>query len=32
MNGVKFTDCVHAGGVNMFKNRAHKYLVNAGYT
>ena len=26
------TDCMHAGSVNMFKNRIDKYLVRAGYT
>ena len=26
------TGCVHAGSVNMFKNRIDKYLVKAGYT
>ena len=25
-------ECVHAGSVNMFKNRIDKYLVKAGYT
>ena len=25
-------ECVHASGVNMFKNRKDKYLVKAGYT
>ena len=24
------TDCVHAGSVNMFKNRIDKYLVKVG--
>ena len=26
------TECVHAGSVNVFKNRIDKYLVKAGYT
>ena len=26
------TDCVHAGSVNMFKNKIDKYLAKAGYT
>ena len=26
------TECVHAGSVNMFKNKIDKYLVKAGYT
>ena len=26
------TDCVHAGSVNMFKNKIDKYLVKAGFT
>ena len=26
------TDCVHAGSVNMLKNKLDKYLVKAGYT
>ena len=25
-------ECVHASGVNMFKNRKDKYLVKVGYT
>ena len=25
-------ECVYASSVNMFNNRIHKYLVNAGYT
>ena len=27
-----FSDCVHASGVNVFKNRIDTYLVKAGYT
>ena len=29
---VRWSDCVHATSVNVFKNRIDKYLVKAGYT
>ena len=32
MHRINHHQCVHASGINMFKNIIDKYLVKAGYT
>ena len=32
LHGINHHQCVHASGINMFKNIIDKYLVEAGYT